>query len=123
MRVLVLCFAVSFQHPSERYKNSKISVLGYSLGSVMAYELLAERPFRPVRIVRERQPGSSKIAWPCCLIEQAVSGVREVVVPCSEVARGKKLKEGRSGLAVRIRVVEKKGVQSWECLSTILQFG
>ncbi|PHJ22987.1 ddhd domain-containing protein [Cystoisospora suis] len=34
-------------HPSERYKNSKISVLGYSLGSVMAYELLAERPFRP----------------------------------------------------------------------------
>ncbi|RQX72747.1 DDHD domain-containing protein [Toxoplasma gondii CAST] len=34
-------------HPSERYKNSKISVLGYSLGSVMAYELLAGRPFRP----------------------------------------------------------------------------
>ncbi|PFH34305.1 DDHD domain-containing protein [Besnoitia besnoiti] len=34
-------------HPSERYKDSKISVLGYSLGSVMAYELLAGRPFRP----------------------------------------------------------------------------
>lgn len=37
------------QSSPSRFLNSRFSLLGYSLGSVMAYELLARKTFRPVR--------------------------------------------------------------------------
>lgn len=43
-------------HPTGRFKNSKVAIIGYSLGSVILHEILVGNPGRPSNLKEEERP-------------------------------------------------------------------